>query len=264
MRQIGTGGVVRILRKPVRYSVLTTIPHTRRHFNALTMKSGWQKCFSVVEYFLVTINIEKSEFPTLSAPSPHFAWKVGLPSNWAFLDSRPHHVDKSIDGILADFYRPDQLTDDEKRLIKQMLHSIASEGQRIKAHATLMLPLAHNQKEGSVNVLYICWINHGPALASIYNTRLYLDDQKIEYEERTQPAGSKYFLTLTTSKSELEIAAIIPVPSSNWTLLIRGLTLSHESESMLRNVVIRIADEARFHVNERRLTTTQEITEREK
>ena len=94
--------------------------------------------------------------------------------------------------------------------------------------------------------------------------RLYLDDQKIEYEERTQPAGSKYFLTLTASKSELEVAAIIPVPSSSWTLLIRGLTLSRESESMLRNVVIRIADEARFHVNERRLTTTQEIAEREK
>ncbi|MEV7331042.1 hypothetical protein [Micromonospora sp. NPDC093244] len=183
------------------------------------------------------------------APHPEFAWFIGIPSDWALLDTHPESWQRSAARMVDDRFFGQRLRAAERRAVLQFLEQLVADCQR--AGAALSLVQLGRMSSGTVGSagLHLGWFNSAPQPAGLALVRQTLPRTGTAEEVET-PAGPGVLHRdvastvppggLTRVRSAV-LQLFLPLPGTTWTAVLSAATPHPEMEQVLTEVTVAVA-----------------------
>ena len=183
------------------------------------------------------------------ATFPPFAVWLRLPATWSRLDSNPATWRQSADRLIDKEFRGTQLRAGERKDLLAMLDGLVADCQRAGA-ALSLLTVGRRPAGGAASFgLHIAFVSeHHPASLGRVHDSLPRTGVISEVSTRTGPAvmhrdrvtmvvpGSAEIVALTS------IQVFVPIPDSNWTLLLSTASAFAELTDPLESLVREVAE----------------------
>lgn len=190
-----------------------------------------------------------------AAPRPNMVWTVSLPTNWAFLDTRPDAWSRSMDRIIDDFYLGRRLRPAERRTLREKVEATVKGAQEAKVLMSFLLPGATDEGEVATSSLFLRWANTAPRRAGL---RMITDTFAAgkDLSSHQSRFGQSYAMfsevvkvgPYTDRRDMWNHQAFIPVESTTWTLLVSASAPSEGTSEPVRQVVARVAESFRAYL----------------
>ncbi|WP_431913192.1 hypothetical protein [Micromonospora carbonacea] len=182
------------------------------------------------------------------APHPGFAWFVGIPSDWALLDTNPESWQRSAVRLVDDRFLGQRLRAAERRAVLDFVEQLVADCQR--AGTALSLVQLGRMSTGAVGSagLHLGWFDSGPQPAGLALVRQTLP-RTGTVEEVETPIGPGLLHRdvastvppggLTRVRSTV-LQLFLPVPGTTWTAVLSAATPHPEMEQVLTDVIVAV------------------------
>ncbi|MGC4810160.1 hypothetical protein ACLQ29_06475 [Micromonospora sp. DT228] len=183
------------------------------------------------------------------APHPDFPWFIGVPSDWALLDTNPESWQRSAARMVDDRFFGQRLRAAERREVLQFVEQLVADCQR--AGASLSLVQLGRMSTGAVGSagLHLGWFNSAPQPAGLALVRQTLPRTGTteEVETPTGPGVLHRDVASTvppgglTRVRSMVLQLFLPLPGTTWTALLSAATPHPEMEQVLADVIVAVA-----------------------
>jgi hypothetical protein len=203
----------------------------------------------------VTLNPLPAENLKLNpdATHPPFAWLIGIPADWALLDTNPTSWERSAERLVDDRFFGRKLAAADRRAALDFLEQLVADCQR--ADAILSLVQLGRLASGAVGSagLHLGWFDSSPNPAGLTLVREALPTTGTATEVETvsgpgllhrdvasiAPPG-----TFTRVRSTV-FQLYLPLDGTTWTAVLSAATPHPELEPVLENVIVAVAKSIR-------------------
>lgn len=180
---------------------------------------------------------------------PSFLWTAQLPMNWAFLDTHPATWKRNAENIVDEYYAGARLKRSERSEILGFLEKAVKASQDSKILLSFVLPGALESGEMSACTLLVRWHSFSPDSASMAIVERAFGGRERK-EQHANGAGNPYLVfggetkvgPITDRRSAWNYQAVMPVLSTPWAVMISGMAPTAELGEMVREIVMRIAN----------------------
>jgi hypothetical protein len=183
-----------------------------------------------------------------TVPHPPFAWSIGLPADWALLDTNPASWQRSAIRLLDDRFAGRTLKAAERRAVHGFLEQLVADCQRAgAAFSVLQLGRLSTGAVGSAG-LHLGWYDSAPVPAGLAAVRDGLPRTGV-VEEVTTSAGTALLHvdvavsvppgTTTRVRSAVR-QFFLPLPGTTWTAVLSAATGHPELHRVLAEVVLAV------------------------
>jgi hypothetical protein len=181
-------------------------------------------------------------------PHPPFAWSVGLPSDWALLDTDPASWQRSATRLLDERFAGRGLRAAERRAVLGVLEQLVADCQR--AGAALSLLRLGRLSTGAVGSagLHLGWYDSAPEPATLAPVRDGLPRTGVT-EQVSTPAGTALLHVDvavavppgTASRVRSEVRQLfLPLPGTSWTAVLSAATGHPELHRVVAEVILAV------------------------
>ncbi|MFG1653645.1 hypothetical protein ACGFIE_27295 [Micromonospora sp. NPDC049275] len=183
------------------------------------------------------------------APHPDFPWFIGVPSDWALLDTNPESWQRSAARMVDDRFFGQRLRAAERRGVLQFVEQLVADCQR--AGTALSLVRLGRMSTGAVGSagLHLGWFDSAPQPAGLALVRQTLPRTGTA-EEVDTPLGPGILHRdvastvppggLTRVRSTV-LQLFLPLSGTTWTAVLSAATPHPELEQMLTDVIVAVA-----------------------
>jgi hypothetical protein len=184
-----------------------------------------------------------------NAPHPPFPWLVGIPSDWAVLDTHPESWQRSAERMVDDRFYGQRVRAAERRAILDFVEQLVADCQR--AGASLSMVQLGRMSTGTVGSagLHLGWFDSAPDPAGLSLVRETLP-RTGTVEEVETPAGigllhrdsaSTVPPGATTRVRSTVWQLYLPVQGTTWTAVLSAATPHPEMETTLSSLIVAVA-----------------------
>lgn len=199
---------------------------------------------------------------------PNFLWTAQLPLNWAFLDTNPATWKRNAEKIINDYFVGSRLKRSEHSALMAYLEKAIKASQENKILLSFILPGPLESGEFGACTLLVRWQSFSPDVASM-GTVEHAFGKREGKEQRTTNAGSPYLLfggevqigPITDRKSAWNYQAVMPVLSTPWTVIVSGMAPTAEMGGMIRDIVVRLANNIQCYPQQTGLILDPELNQ---
>ncbi|MGC4807026.1 hypothetical protein [Micromonospora sp. DT233] len=182
------------------------------------------------------------------APHPGFAWLIGIPSDWALLDTNPESWQRSAARLVDDRFLGRRLRAAERRAVLDFVEQLVADCQR--AGAALSLVQLGRLSTGAVGSagLHLGWFDSAPQPAGLALVRQTLP-RTGTVEEVEAPAGPGLLhrdVASTVPPGGLArvrstvLQLFLPLPGTTWTAVLSAATPHPEMDQVLTDVIVAV------------------------
>lgn len=179
------------------------------------------------------------------ATHPPFAWSIGIPSNWAMLDTSPASWKLNAERLIDAKFQGKRLKAPEKRAIFDYLERCVAQSQQADTIlCALQFGLLSNQQLGSAAV-HLLWYDTGKSRAGLDEVHDMLPTQSnttpletglgpallVESQSSLIPPGA------TRRVRMMNYQGFLPVHGTRWMAILSGSAAQSEMERVVREVV---------------------------
>ncbi|HEX5493620.1 MAG TPA: hypothetical protein VFX70_03475 [Mycobacteriales bacterium] len=183
------------------------------------------------------------------ATHPPFRWQIGLPGDWAVLDTHPSSWQRSAERLVDERLAGQRLRSAERRQVLTFLGDLVADCQR--AGTVISLVQIGRLSSGGVGSagLHLAWYDSSPDLASLALVHQAVGRQGV-VEEVDTPAGTvllqRDHVSLTppgnTNRVGLtSLQAFLPLTGQCWTAIVATAGAQPEMVPVLSDLVLEVA-----------------------
>jgi len=180
---------------------------------------------------------------------PPFPWFIGIPADWALLDTNPQSWQRSAARMVDDRFYGQRLRAAERREVLGFIEQLVADCQRVGA-ALSMLQLGRMSTGvvGSAG-LHLGWFDSAPDLAGLTLVREILPRTGTVTEVDT-PSGPGLLHRDTASTvppgatarvRSTTLQLFLPIEKTTWTALLSAATPHPEMERVLEDLIVAVA-----------------------
>jgi len=200
---------------------------------------------------LTTLNPLPAEDLKLNpnVPHPPFPWRIGIPSDWALLDTHPQTWERSARRLVDDRFHGRKLSAAERRAVLGFLEQLVADCQRSGAALSMIqLGRLSSGAVGSAG-LHVAWYNSAPDLAGLAPVRQILPRSgtvtEIETPNGTGLLHADAISTVPPGARErvrsMVFQLFLPLAGTTWTMVFSSATPHPEMEPVLNQLMIAMA-----------------------
>ncbi len=180
---------------------------------------------------------------------PPFPWVIGVPADWALLDTNPGSWQRSADRMVDDRFAGRKIRAAERRQVLDFVEQLVADCQR--AGAALSLLQLGRMSTGAVGSagLHLGWFDSAPDLAGLALVREVLPGTGTVEEVET-PCGPALLHRDTASTMppgslvrvrSTVLQLFLPVAGTTWTAVFSAATPHPEMEQPLGSAIVAVA-----------------------
>ncbi|MGC9668863.1 hypothetical protein ACNTMW_20180 [Planosporangium sp. 12N6] len=180
---------------------------------------------------------------------PPFPWFIGIPRDWALLDTNPASWQRSAERMVDDRFHGRKLKAAERRAVLDFVEQLVADCQRSGA-ALSMLQLGR-MSTGTVGSagLHLGWFDSAPDLAGLALVRDVLP-RTGTVEEVDTPTGTGLLHRSTVSSvppggttrvRSTVLQLFLPIEGTTWTAVLSAATPHPELERALGELIVAVA-----------------------
>jgi hypothetical protein len=180
---------------------------------------------------------------------PPFPWFVGIPSDWALLDTNPQSWQRSAERMVDDRFYGRKLRAAERRAVLDFIEQLVADCQR--SGAALSMVQLGRMSTGAVGSagLHLGWFDSTPDLAGLALVREVLP-RTGTVEEVDTPCGPGLLHRDTASTvppggtgrvRSTVLQLFLPVQGTTWTAVLSAATPHPELERVLDELIVAVA-----------------------
>lgn len=184
-----------------------------------------------------------------NAPHPPFPWLIGIPPDWALLDTHPESWQRSAGRMVDDRFYGQRIRPAERRAILDFVEQLVADCQR--AGAALSMVRLGRMSTGTVGSagLHLGWFDSAPDPAGLSLVRETLP-RTGTVEEVETPAGPALLHRDSTSTvppgGTTRVRSTVwqlylPVTGTTWTAVLSAATPHPELETTLSSLIVAVA-----------------------
>lgn len=189
------------------------------------------------------------------APRPRFLWQASLPTNWVRIDTHPEASPHRLSQIAENYIPGHRLKRAEQKLVLQQLEQLVKAARDGNILLTLILPGLSEDGQATSATLLLRWYDSSPEFASLRTVEQAFSTKDATTQQCTSPKGTAYVHSSNTTQSgpisqrrtTFHHQALLPIPSTTWTLVISGSAPDEETGELLGNIVKRVANSVQAH-----------------
>jgi hypothetical protein len=180
---------------------------------------------------------------------PPFSWSVGLPSDWALLDTHPQTWRRSAERLLDDRFGGARLARPERRGVLDFLEQLVADCQRAgTALSVVQLGKLTSGGVGSAG-LHLAWHDCAPRSADLAQARRALPDRgtATEFQAATGPAVlhvDRMSMMPPGTATRVALASyqvFVPLFPTSWMAVLSTASAHPELSASLRALVVDVA-----------------------
>lgn len=193
-----------------------------------------------------------------AAMRPNFLWLAELPTNWAFLDTRPEQWERRVEWILDNYYsRGRRLRPAERKKIKARLAETIQAAQDNKILLMFLLPGIAEGGELSACTLSVRWQSFSPQSASLKLLETAFSGRE-NLEKKKTSEGRPYLLfggstqvgPVTERRTVWSNQAVVPVTTTPWAMMVTGMAPDEQTSELVRGIVDRLVNSVKVFPDE--------------
>src|SRR6266545_4680803 len=162
-----------------------------------------------------------------AVPHPPFAWFIGVPADWAVLDTNPQSWQHNAERLVDDRFSGRRLRAAERRAALDFLEQLVAECQRAGAALSMVqLGRLSTGAAGSAG-MHLGWFDSAPNKAG--PGLLHRDTAS------TVPPGA------TSRVRSTVLQLFLPIAGTTWTAVLSAATPHPEMEPVLENLIVAVA-----------------------
>ena len=179
---------------------------------------------------------------------PPFAWSVGLPGDWALLDTHPQTWRRSAERLLDDRFAVARLSRPERRGVLDFVEQLVADCQRAgTALSVVQLGKLSSGGVGSAG-LHLAWHDCAPRSAGLAQARTALPDRgtTTEVEAATGPAllhVDRMSVVPPGTATRVALASyqvFVPLVPTTWMAVVSTASAHPELSEGLRELVVAV------------------------
>ncbi len=184
-----------------------------------------------------------------AVPHPPFAWFIGVPADWAVLDTNPQSWQHNAERLVDDRFSGRRLRAAERRAALDFLEQLVAECQRAGAALSMVqLGRLSTGAAGSAG-MHLGWFDSAPNKAGLALVREALPATGT-VEEVDTPSGPGLLHRDTASTvppgatsrvRSTVLQLFLPIAGTTWTAVLSAATPHPEMEPVLENLIVAVA-----------------------
>jgi len=184
-----------------------------------------------------------------AAAHPPFPWYVGIPADWALLDTNPQSWQRSAERLVDDRFFAKKLPAADRRAALGFVEQLVAECQRSGAALSLIqLGKMSNGAVGSAG-LHLAWFDSTPNLAGLALVREALPASGTVRDVDTPSGPGLLHRDVSSIVPPGALARVrstvwqlfVPVAGTTWTVVLSAATPHPELEHVLETLIVSVA-----------------------